>query len=261
MNYLLHLPVWLCGFIIVGAFVLIAVAGLPIFQRLTSVHLRLTDEMNNDIIFFASAISVFYSLTVGLIAVGVWSAYSNVEEIVSGEAATIASIYRDVSSYPDPARTQLQSHIRGYIEFIINQAWPAQARGEITNDGTHRLNAFQQELTRFEPTTAGQQVLHAETLRQCNELTRFRRQRVDAIGSGLPTVMWSVVLIGAVLTIGVTYLLLIERIVQIVLTGFLAMFIGLVVFVIASLDQPLSGPLSIDSKPYQLVLDGLIDLK
>ena len=57
MNYLLHLPAWLCGFIIVGAFVLIAVAGLPIFRRLTSGHLRLTDEMNNDIIFFASAIS------------------------------------------------------------------------------------------------------------------------------------------------------------------------------------------------------------
>jgi hypothetical protein len=39
------------------------------------------------------------------------------------------------------------------------------------------------------------------------------------------------------------------------------MFIGLVVFVIACLDQPLSGPLAIDSHPYQLVLDRLIDLK
>jgi uncharacterized protein YyaL (SSP411 family) len=36
------------------------------------------------------------------------------------------------------------------------------------------------------------------------------------------------------------------------------MFIGLVVFVINSLDQPLSGPLAIDSGPYQLVLDRLI---
>jgi hypothetical protein len=31
--------------------------------------------------------------------------------------------------------------------------------------------------------------------------------------------------------------------------------------VIASLDQPLSGPLAIDSHPDQLVLDRLIDLK
>jgi hypothetical protein len=53
----------------------------------------------------------------------------------------------------------------------------------------------------------------------------------------------------------------VERHVQFVLTGCLAMFIGLVVFVIASLDRPLSGPLAIDSKPYQIVRDRLIDLK
>jgi hypothetical protein len=52
-----------------------------------------------------------------------------------------------------------------------------------------------------------------------------------------------------------------QRIVHFVLTGFFAMFIGLVVFVIISLDPPLSGPLAIDSAPYQLVLDRLIDLK
>jgi hypothetical protein len=73
--------------------------------------------------------------------------------------------------------------------------------------------------------------------------------------------MWNVVLIGAALVIGVTYLLQIEPAVQFVLTGCFAMFIGLVVFVIASLDQPLSGPLAIDSRPYRIVRDGLMDLE
>ena len=92
MTQLLHLPAWLCGIIIVGTFVLLAVGGLPLFRRFTAGRLHLTEEMNDDIIFFASAIAVFYSLTVGLIAVGVWSSYSNVEDIVSAEAATIACI-------------------------------------------------------------------------------------------------------------------------------------------------------------------------
>ena len=74
--------------------------------------------------------------------------------------------------------------------------------------------------------------------------------------------MWSVVLFGAAFTVGVTYLLKIQRSVHMVLTACFAMFIGLVVFVIASLDQPLSGPLAIDSHPYlRLVVDRLIDLK
>ncbi len=70
MSQLLQLPDWLCGVIIIGGFVLIAVAGLPLFQWLTAGRLHLTEAMNNDIVFFAEAIAVFYSLTVGLIAVG-----------------------------------------------------------------------------------------------------------------------------------------------------------------------------------------------
>jgi hypothetical protein len=73
--------------------------------------------------------------------------------------------------------------------------------------------------------------------------------------------MWNVVLIGAALVIGITYLIQIEPSVQLILTGCFAMFIGLVVFVIASLDRPLSGPLAIDSRPYRIVRDRLMDLQ
>ena len=260
MSHLLHLPAWLCGVIIVAAFVILAVTGLPLFKWLTQGRLHLTEEMNNDIIFFASAIGVFYSLTVGLIAVGVWTTYNSVEDIVSAEATAISCFYRDVSGYPEPARSELQSEVRGYTEFIINQSWPIQARGEIPDDATRLVTAIQDRLVRFEPATTGQELLHAETLHQFNEVAAMRRKRLHSIGGGLPSVMWSVVLLGAFLTISVTYLLKIERVVHVVLTAFLAMFIGLVVFVIASLDQPLSGPLSIDSRPYRLVRDRLIDL-
>ena len=260
MSYLLHLPAPICGIIIVAAFVILAVAGLPLFKWLTRGRLHLTEEMNNDIIFFASAIGVFYSLTVGLIAVGVWTTYNSVEDIVSAEATAISCFYRDVSGYPEPTRSELQSQVRGYTDFIIDQSWPIQARGEIPDEATRLVTTLQQTLVQFEPATKGQELLHAETLHQFNEVTGMRRKRLHSIGGGLPSVMWSVVLLGAFLTVSVTYLLKIERVVHIVLIAFLAMFIGLVVFVIASLDQPLSGPLAIDSHPYRLVRDRLIDL-
>ena len=261
MAYLEHLPPWLCGVIIVSSFVVLSIIGLALFQWLVVGRLRLTEEMNNDIIFFASAIAVFYSLTVGLIAVGVWTTYTEVENTVSAEATAIGCFYRDISGYPEPTRTRLQTQVRDYTVFLIEQAWPAQRRGKSTDVATRRLSALEQDLVRFEPATLGQQVLHAETFRQYNDVAGLRRKRLHAIGAGLPSVMWSVVLFGAFLTITVTYLLKMQRIVHFVLTGFFAMFIGLVVFVITSLDQPLSGPLAIDSGPYQLVLDRLIDLK
>jgi hypothetical protein len=261
MSQLLHLPPWLFGFITVGAFIIIGVVGLAVFNAFIRERIHLTEAMNNDIIFFASAISVFYSLIVGLIAVGVWRTYTEASSIVSEEATAIGCFYRDISGYGEPTRSQLQHEVRGYTDFLINVAWPAQRRGQATDEATRMLTKLEQDLVAFEPKTAGQQILHAQAMGQYNEIAGLRRKRLHAIGAGLPSVMWSVVLVGAALVMGITYLLRVHHAVQYVLTGCLAMFIGLVVFVIASLDRPLSGPLAIDSKPYQIVRDRLIDLK
>lgn len=261
MDQLLHLPPWLFGVVLVTLFVTVGVTGLAVFNWLVRGRIRLTEAMNNDIIFFASAISVFYSLIVGLIAVGVWRTYTEASNIVSEEATAIGCFYRDISGYAEPTRGQLQQEVRNYTDFLINVAWPKQIRGEATDEATRMLTKLEQDLVSFEPKTAGQQILHAQAMHQYNEVAGLRRKRLHAIGAGLPSVMWSVVLLGAALVMSVTYLLRVERTVQFVLTACLAMFIGLVVFVIASLDRPLSGPLAIDSRPYQIVRDRLIDLK
>ena len=66
--------------------------------------------MNNDIIFFASAIGVFYSLMAGLMAVAVWGNYAAVQDLVSQEASSIGALYRDVTSLPEPARRNCSSN-------------------------------------------------------------------------------------------------------------------------------------------------------
>lgn len=240
---------------------MVGVAGLAVFNAIIRNRIHLTEAMNNDIIFFASAISVFYSLIVGLIAVGVWRTYTEASNIVSEEATAIGCFYRDISGYAEPTRGQLQGEVRSYVDYLINVAWPAQKRGQATDEATRMLTKLEQDLVAFEPKTAGQQILHGQALGQYNDIAGLRRKRLHAIDAGLPSVMWSVVLLGAVLVMGITYLLRVQRTVQFVLTGCLAMFIGLVVFVIASLDRPLNGPLAISSRPYQIVRDRLIDLK
>ena len=102
---------------------------------------------------------------------------------------------------------------------------------------------------------------YAETLRQFNDMIELRRKRIGSLGGALPPVMWGIMLIGAALSVGVTYLLKINTGVQVTLTAFLATFIGLVVFVMAGLDSPLTGPLAIEPTAYQVVQERLINLK
>src|SRR3954471_13173300 len=154
-----HLPPWIFGVIIVSGFVTLSVAGLFLFQRLVAHRLQLSDQLNNQIIFFASIIAMFYSLTAGMIAVGTWTTYRHVENVVSSEATAIVCLYRDVTGYPEPSRSQIQSEIRAYTEFIVNKAWPLQRRGLPTDEATRRLTTLEDDLVKFEPATSGQQIL------------------------------------------------------------------------------------------------------
>lgn len=224
-------------------------------------RLRFHDGINDAVSGTVQAIGVFYGITVGLIAVGVWNTHSNATDLVSKEAASIGALYRDVSGYPQPVRGELHSKLRDYTHAVIEQSWPAQKEGRVVDVGTRILDDFQSILFTFEPSTPGQTALHSETLRAYNTLIEYRRLRIDAVGGGLSGVMWAVIWIGAAISISVAYLYKIEDLkIHITLISLMAGFLAIVLFMIVINDKPFYGSVSIASDPYQLILDKLIDL-
>ena len=247
--------------LMVACIELVSMIGLFLARRLVIPRLRFHDGVNDAISGTVQAIGVFYGITVGLIAVGVWNTNSNASDLVSREAASIGALYRDVSGYPEPQRTKLQAGLRGYTHQVIEQAWPAQREGRILDSGTRILNEFQDTLVTFEPSTTGQTALHSETLRAYNTLIGYRRQRVDAVGAGLSQVMWMVIWIGAAISIGVAYLYKIDDPkIHAILVALMAGFLAVVIFMIVINDRPFSGKNGIPPDSYKLILDKLIDL-
>ena len=72
------------------------------------------------------------------------------------------------------------------------------------------MTRFQVALTKFEPATEGQKLLHGETLRAYNDLIHSRRQRLGAVGTGLPSVMWAVIIIGAFISLSASFFFKVE---------------------------------------------------
>jgi len=240
----------------------VSLSGLLLARRFVLPHLRFHDGINDAISGTVQAIGVFYGITVGLIAVGVWNTNSSASDLVSREAASIGGLYRDVSSYPEPARASLQAGLREYTHVVIEQVWPEQRQGRIIDVGTRALNDFQQTLMTFEPKTPGQSALHSETLRAFNTLIEYRRLRIDAVGEGLSQVMWMVIWLGAGISIGVAYFYKIDDPkLHVTLVALMAGFLALVIFMIVINDRPFSGANGVSPHSYQLVLDKLIDLR
>ncbi len=164
-----------------------------------------------------------------------------------------------MTSYPEPIRSELQQSLRDYTEQVIHGAWPLQQQGKIPTAGIGYMTQFQAMLDKFEPVTEGQKILHAEVLRAYNGLIQARRQRLDAVSTELPGVLWTVVIAGAFIGLTAAFFFRVPDVrLHAIMVLLLAIFIGLVIFMIFALDRPFRGYLSLDPAPYQLLLDQLI---
>jgi hypothetical protein len=259
LDFIFDLPLLVTGPAIVGLLCLYAVIGLLVARRFVLPHLRIQVVDSEFSSAMLQAVMVFYGLAVALIAVSVWQTYSDVSKIISQEATAIAGLYRDVSSYPEPIRPQLQNELRVYLDYVIHQAWPLQQRGTVPAGGVEIMNRFQALLTGFEPATEGQKILHGETLRAYNNMIQARRLRLDAVGTRLPGILWFIIFAGALISLSSSFFFKVEDVrVQGMQAVLLAAFIGLVIFMILALDYPFRGDLGLRPDPYQLVYDQLM---
>jgi hypothetical protein len=252
-------PLAVMGPALIVSLCLFGLAGLMLVRRKVLPKLRIHVEDSEFSGAMVQSVMVFYGLAVALIAVSVFQTYSDVSKIVSGEATSLAALYRDVSGYPEPIRAQLQGELCGYTDQIIREAWPMQQRGEVPRGGVELMDRFQAALIAFEPATEGRKLLHAETLRAYNNMVIARRLRLDAVATGLPGVMWAVILVGAVISLSASFFFKVEdaRLHGILVT-LLAAFMGLVIFMILSLDRPFRGDLAVPPDAYRLVYDQLM---
>jgi hypothetical protein len=256
---LFNLPLVVVAIAILILLCVFALSGLAIFSRHILPRLKLGPEESVFTSAMMQAVMVFYGLAVALIAVGVWQTHTDAAQTISGEATALGVLYRDVSGYPEPIRSQLQQYLREYLDYVIHKAWPLQRRGRVPSGGVEKVNDFEAKLVAFEPTTEGQKLLHGETLRAYSQMIEARRLRLDAVVTGLPGVLWFVIVIGALVSISSTFFFQVEdarlQRIQVVL---LAVFIGLLIFIIFALDRPFRGDLGLQPDPYQLIYDHLM---
>ena len=245
MLWLYEIPKWLLGLLIVSGFIFISLTGLILTRGWAQRKIGAENDLAN---YYLSAVGVFYALLVGLIAVAAWEDYGSVATVVEDEAVSLSELYRDLEGYPPADRDHLRELLRDYVRNVIEKEWPAQDRGEEDRSGSLLVGNIVHQMARFEPATEGQKAIHAEALRELNVFLGLRRQRLQAIDTGLPDVLWTVVLFGAALTIGLTYFFWTEnRTLHLLLTGFLSAMIGMVIFVIVALNHPLQGDIGPDS--------------
>jgi len=251
--WLYQIPSFLLGVLVVGLFLLLAVVGLRLTRGWRK---KLAGTENEFANYYLATIAVMYAVLLGLIAAASWENYSEVEDTVSQEAIAAAGLYQTVEIYPPGQRERMRQLLRQYVSHVINEEWPDQRRGVIPKSHAQLVRLIAREFSSFQPADLGQQAAYAESLSQLRELLTHRRERIDSVDSNLPGILWFVVLAGAVLTLCMTFFFWSEEsALHRILNAALAATLGLMIFLIFSLDRPLVGSVSVEPSAFQEILE------
>ena len=257
---MLHTAVY--GVLVVGGVCLVSLVGFELVHRLVPAQSR---QQHNDVAgFIYAALGVIYAVLLALVVITVWEEYQAASETVEQEANSVAEIFLLGYELPEPEGSHIQELARSYAEEVVHKEWPLMAQGEQpplkqetgTPAGWDLIDDIRATLHGFEPHTRAEEQLYSEGLNQVGRLGDARRTRLIASEEGVPAVLWSVLIFGAMAAVGFTYLFGLESTWAhrlMVLT--LAAVIGLVLFTIGALEHPFQGGARIGPGFFELVLE------
>lgn len=240
--------------LVVCAVCLAALGGLALVQRLVPTKLR---QEHNDVAGFIYAVlGVVYAVLLALVVIAVWEEYEVAKQTVESEANALAEIFWLAHRLPEPEGRQLQELARSYGQDVVDEEWPLMEQGRVSPRGWVLIDDIRATLQGVEARTGADQAVYAEGLDQVQRLGDARRMRWAEANEGIPAVMWIVLVIGGMATVGFTYLFGLEntwahRLMVVTLAG----VITLVLFTIGALEFPFSGGARIGPDAFELILD------
>jgi len=249
MYWVYNLPNWLFELLTIMFFVGFSLVGmLPTRRWVARIHVQ---RSHNDIVgFYLAAVTVLYGVTLGLLAIGAWTTYTETEAKVARESAALSTLYRTAGGLPEPTRGLLRDDLRNYARQVIDISWPEQQRGILPLEDRAALRKFRTDFESFNPTTETQKILEAEIVQQFDMLQETRSMRLDSVRDELPTPLWTLILAGGLICIVVTWFFHMESLsMHTWMTVLFAGLLGLMVFMVAALDNPYRGKISVSSDP------------
>lgn len=237
------------AFMFCGGFVALTVIGIFACRPLSKRWIHGRRNANDMIGFSLQSFAALYGILLGLLAVEAYQDFTAAKDAVSKKALVFATLYHDLNGFPMPLRRDLQQDLHDYAVEAVETHWPKNPYAPTVTGSSPTLRRMMAKLLSFQPSSKVEDLVYAETFRQVNVMIEQRRLLLAAESAGIPGPLWSVVYLGAFLYMLLMCLFDMESHVHLLLGVTTALFLGAVVFLIAALDNPFRGGVTVDPAP------------
>jgi hypothetical protein len=245
------LPLFALAVVVVGGFVAISMFLGYVFERLTPQSVR---RQHNDLAgFILAVLGVVYAVLLAFVAIGVWERFEAAEARTYDEASNITVVYRDAGSFAQGQ--QLRHAIHKYVEILIGDEWPRMRAGERSSEARVLVESIDASVRALAVTSPRLQNIQSQMLSAMETALADRDMRLSMDATGINSVLWVVLLLGALVTVAFTYLFGFQHtVMQQVMIGMLSFLIGLVLFLTLAFDYPFRGDVSIGPDAFENAL-------
>jgi len=244
-----NLTTWELGILIIGAFVLLALAGLYVVRRWFP---SLQESDSNDVAgVILGVLAAIYGIVLAFVIVSLYEDFRKAGSDVRIEATALSKVYADSRGFSPTEAAALKANVATYIRSVIGDEWPAMSKGRESESTWRALDAFYTTLEHYQPRTTSQKVFYAETAGRLNDLAGAHRERLNDSEESLPTTFEILLVGGALLLLGCTFLFAVgNRRLHTTLVLAVAVLLGFNLLLALVLDYPFSGEVVVSKAPF-----------
>jgi hypothetical protein len=216
------------------------------------VHSRVREGHNDVLVPLFLTAGTIYAVMLGFLVVVVWEAYGDAKGNVALEASTLTTMYRQTNGMDADELKAMREHIRAYTEAVVDKEWAIQQKtGGAAPEARRQIAEIYREFAHMPADTANSSI-NREFLSQFSLVTAARNKRTLQAGEEVPWVLWLGLIGGATIVVALSCLLYMDTWwPQVLVTGVLALMIGMLLFITVILAKPFQGALALEAGPFE----------
>lgn len=201
-------------------------------------------------------IGVLYSVILGFTVVNVQTRFNDVLKTVHAEAISIADLYREASFFPIPSRDQIRTSLKEYTHYVIEKEWANPNDKKINVDALGIMEKIWNNYYQIKLDSEKIKIWYEESISKLDTFMNARLSRQFSCWEKLGPMMWSILIIGAIVTVSFMYFFGLEKIhVQMMMTSLVVGYVSFMLYLVYSLDNVFKGPEGIKPTAFEQILN------
>jgi Protein of unknown function (DUF4239) len=256
MYMLGNLPVAIQAATVAILFAAVTVAGLYFVRRRIPPHILKGDH---DVAGFTfGVVGAFYGVVLAFVIVAVWQRFERANELTQREALALSNLYDLSKGLDEPVRSAMQQALREYATEVIDHEWKAMATYSYRRSGGGERRIWQ-VLANYNPSGIRQQTFLDKSIDQLGQLSDARQLRYLYSSENLPAVIWIVIYVGCLITLGFGYFFVTQSFrSQAIMIATFAALMGLTILAISELANPYQGTMVVSEAPFRYALSAMV---